>query len=110
VCVPRWERANKGLFTAGVVFVPLGFSMATAGAIMCGIDDCPNRISGDKDAKAMSIISPVLMATGGALLATGIVFLIIGAPKVPIEPGGADTALLPTLTIGPTGGSLSWRF
>jgi hypothetical protein len=52
----------------------------------------------------------VMMPIGGVMTLTGVAFWIAGAWEVVVEPEHDEAGSLPTVSIGPTGGSLMWRW
>jgi len=81
---PVMEYRNKGLMIAGAVLLPVGFLAAMAGGIGGGITAAEGTgyLHNDHDFPWQAGIP---IGIGGAFMITGIVFLSIGAPKVPAE-------------------------
>ncbi len=89
----------------GFTLIGVGAITAIVGAIIVGaarpVDcfDCP--------AFDTVLAGYLMIPTGVLTTLAGVLTWAISARRVPVKP---EAALGPTLTIGPTGGSLSWSF
>jgi ABC-type Fe3+-siderophore transport system permease subunit len=90
----------------GIVVIAGGTALVVAGAVGFGL--MASETSRAAESHGQYILIPIsMMLGGGGIVSLGVVAAVHGAEQVPVEP---DAASLPTISIGPTGGSLTWRF
>lgn len=112
--VQEYERRSTGLMVAGIVLTGLGGLGTIGGAIGTAVTATEDRTtydyytssysddSGDPHPAAVGVL-----VGGGVFLITGIIFLIVGAPKVPVE--NAEAAKVEPL-LGPGFGGMRMSF
>jgi hypothetical protein len=87
---------------AGAVMLPVGFVAAMFGAVGGGISASGGIYGSSREFPPAAAVP---IALGGAVLITGIVFLAIGAPKVPAEtqpaPGAEPPRTPPQVSVAP---------
>ncbi len=110
-CDDGLDRLSKPLMVAGIVTSAVGGATIMVGFFTGGMRAmfaCGSGWGHDSSscAEGETIMAGTGIAGGVALLA-GLPMLLAGARKVPRD---SDSELSPDLAIGPTGGSLSWRF
>lgn len=106
------EYRSKGLMIAGAVLLPVGFVALMAGAIGGAVSAAESSTNyygyyyddTDDDFPAAAA-APIVL--GGVAMITGIIFLSIGAPKVPVEAQPAAARRAPPVTITPLVGPAS---
>ncbi|MBW2536359.1 MAG: hypothetical protein JRI55_33040 [Deltaproteobacteria bacterium] len=111
-CDDGRERNSSGLLWGGVAVSGLGGAMILGGLVATlvgGIGGTTAAISGNSSDTAEDAVAagPILLIAGGVAALAGVPLIIAGAVKVPRK---GTTALTPTISIGPTGGSLTWRW
>ena len=99
---PGTEARSVGMVVAGSIMVPVG-----AANMVVGIAALASAGSGSMMRDAIYAIGGTITGAGCILTLTGASLVIGGSQQVPIEP---EPTLAPTVAIGPTGGTLSWRF
>lgn len=111
---PQTERRSTGLMVAGIILTGLGGLGTIGGAIGTAVTATEDRTTYDYYTNSYSDDSgdphpaPVgVLIGGGVFLITGIIFLIVGAPKVPVE--NAEAAKVEPL-LGPGFGGMRWSF
>jgi hypothetical protein len=101
----RTERANPGLFKAGVALVMLGAAgLAVGVALGSAGEGCSESDQG------LCVAGGVVGAIAGALFVTGIPLAAIGGKRVPAHPAPEGLDWTPTLVTAPGGCGLRWAF
>jgi hypothetical protein len=115
------RRNNTGMMVAGIVLTSLGaIGLATGVALADAADPedtKANCVSGpcgnDEPLDVRKRNAAIAVAIGGlALVGAGVPLLVVGARQVPANEDGevARNAAVPQVTIGLTGGRLTWTF
>jgi hypothetical protein len=94
------------MMVGGFVAIALGGASLTA-ALFTAIVAGAKWALGDSEAEGHRIAAAGLAIGGGIVAAAGMPLAIVGATDVPREP---RDILTPTISLGPTGGSLTWRW
>lgn len=112
-----WETdklaRNPGLVIAGAVVGSVGIAGALTGLVLMstGTGGCPlGTLAAPNPCPATGRdIGRIMLPISGAVAAAGLTMVLVG-----IQPEGdassARARLLPAAAIGPTGGTLTWRF
>jgi len=108
------KRRSVPLMVTGIILTSLGGVGAIVGLFNLSAAEsgsCSYSSSYDSDCvdETQQNVGIGLAVAGLAMLGAGIPMTIVGAAKVPVEPGD-ETSFVPELTIGPTSGTLRWRF
>jgi hypothetical protein len=104
----RWERRSTALFVTGIVGVITSVPTTLVGAMALGF--CANGGSFAPQHGECNLFAPMAVTVfGGGLLVGGILGIVYGSATVP-APAEETASLVPRLSMGPTSGSLTWRF
>jgi hypothetical protein len=97
---PPMKRRSVGMMVAGIVLTSIGAVAAVAGAVVadeaeegeveCDFDFCEREV--DEERRTAGIVVAV---AGVAMLGAGIPLIIVGARKVPAEPGESSRRAAP---------------
>ena len=98
---------SPGLMAGGVAAIIVGGLGAVVGGLMLSDATNPERGLDEATRDTETARGVAVLVVGLSVLSAGIPMLVVGRKRVPKKTG---TALAPTFTIGPTGGSLSWSF
>ncbi len=105
-CYDGYERASKGMMITGIVFSGVG-AMAT----LVGVLGARCRGGGDYNlcpfGKERETVGTGIAVAGGALALIGATLAISGGIKTQKR---RFYVRLPAITVGPTGGVLTWAF
>lgn len=98
---------SRGMLAGGVALTFFGGLGATTGGVLLLASSfgCPERCE-DSASRSRALGAP-LLAVGGAMLAGGIVLIVIGNQKVPAAP---PAARLPSWIGAPTASGWAFRF
>jgi hypothetical protein len=107
------ERNSSDAMVAGLVLCGVGGAGLLAG-IAAMLFSPVASITEDTD-KTFTVfkVGAITAASGAGIALIGLPIALIGAKKVPHKGSpfyGPQATVLPTVSIGPTGGSLTWRW
>jgi hypothetical protein len=101
-CVDERPRRNRALLALGIVGTSLGGAATFAGIVYAGIT---YDFWDNPESSLTPVPAYVLLGAGIPTLALSLTGLIYGAGREEKEPSA-----VPTIGLGPTGGSLTWSF
>jgi len=113
-CTDGEDYRSRGAVIGGAISLGIGAMFVAVGAVaMVEADQsrCEGIICASPDEENFRIVGIASFVIGGAGVALGIPLLIYGAPKV--QDDDVVTASVPgqpEINVGPTGGSMRWRF
>jgi hypothetical protein len=104
-CTDGTEHRSAGAMGVGIALAGLGVTGLVAGAAVATGSGSSSKGFG------VAAFGGVAAVLGGVSLAVSMPLLIYGAPIVSAEErDGTASSSAPTVTVAPTGGSLTWRF
>ncbi len=104
---PR-PAVSPALVIAGGITAAAGGVTALAGLIVMNVDT--TGCSGSACSSARRDAGRIALFAGAPVLAAGLTMVIIGIQPAPDAAGEPQARLVPTVTLGPTGGALRWSF
>jgi hypothetical protein len=105
--VPR-KPVSAPLVIAGGITAGIGAAGALAGLLLMSVD--PSSCTGAACGVSRQDAGRITLFVGAPVLAVGLTMVIIGIQPAPDADATARARLVPAVAVGPTGGTLRWRF